>query len=237
MQDLGEGMALSMTSEMLWTAIKLAAPLIGITTVVGLLVSILQSVTQIQESSLTFVPKLIAAAAVLLLLGGWMLSVLGDYAIQLISNIPSAAADRFRGRSRGGDACLDRAVRARHRPVRQRGGPAGVTLAFGFIVAHAVIKLAAAPIDGLYRTWIRNRGCFLDAYPLNPLPNRRTSQRSFVPARPEAPVVDVMIRASHHRVTRAQGARGKHGRSSVWFRSRSLQQHREQRQSSSRPRQ
>jgi flagellar biosynthesis protein FliQ len=89
MQDLGEGMALSMTSEMLWTAIKLAAPLIGITTVVGLLVSILQTVTQIQESSLTFVPKLIAAAAVLLLLGGWMMSVLGDYATQLISNIPN----------------------------------------------------------------------------------------------------------------------------------------------------
>jgi flagellar biosynthesis protein FliQ len=89
MQDLGEGMVLSMTSDMLWTAIKLAAPLIGITTVVGLLVSILQTVTQIQESSLTFVPKLIAASAVLLLLGGWMMSVLADYAIQLISNIPN----------------------------------------------------------------------------------------------------------------------------------------------------
>jgi flagellar biosynthesis protein FliQ len=89
MHDLGEGMALSMTSEMLWTSIKLAAPLIGITTVVGLLVSILQSVTQIQESSLTFVPKLIAAAGVLLVLGGWMMTVLADYAVQLISNIPN----------------------------------------------------------------------------------------------------------------------------------------------------
>lgn len=89
MHDLGGDMALSMTSDMLWTAIKLAAPLIGITTVVGLLVSILQTVTQIQESSLTFVPKLIAASAVLLLLGGWMMSVLADYAIQLISNIPN----------------------------------------------------------------------------------------------------------------------------------------------------
>ena len=89
MQDLGGDMALSMTSDMLWTAIKLAAPLIGITTVVGLLVSILQTVTQIQESSLTFVPKLIAASAVLLVLGGWMMSVLGDYAIRLIGNIPN----------------------------------------------------------------------------------------------------------------------------------------------------
>jgi len=89
MGDLGGDMALSMTSDMLWTAIKLAAPLIGITTLVGLLVSILQTVTQIQESSLTFVPKLIAAAVVLLVMGGWMMSVLGDYAVSLIGNIPN----------------------------------------------------------------------------------------------------------------------------------------------------
>jgi flagellar biosynthetic protein FliQ len=89
MGDLGGDMALSMTADMLWTAIRLAAPLIGITTLVGLLVSILQTVTQIQESSLTFVPKLIAAAAVLLVLGGWMLSVLGEYATRLIGNIPN----------------------------------------------------------------------------------------------------------------------------------------------------
>ena len=89
MGDLGGDMALSMTSDMLWTSIKLAAPLIGITTLVGLLVSILQTVTQIQESSLTFVPKLIAAAVVLLVMGGWMMSVLGDYAVRLIGNIPN----------------------------------------------------------------------------------------------------------------------------------------------------
>ena len=89
MNDLGSDMALAMTADMLWTAIKLAAPLIGITTAVGLLVSILQTVTQIQESSLTFVPKLIAAAVVLLVLGGWMMSVLGDYAVSLIGNIPN----------------------------------------------------------------------------------------------------------------------------------------------------
>ena len=89
MGDLGGDVALSMTSDMLWTSIKLAAPLIGVTTLVGLLVSILQTVTQIQESSLTFVPKLIAAAVVLLVMGGWMMSVLGDYAVTLIGNIPN----------------------------------------------------------------------------------------------------------------------------------------------------
>ena len=51
--------------------------------------SILQVVTQVQESSLTFVPKLIAAAAVLLLLDGWMMTTLAQFATRLISNIPS----------------------------------------------------------------------------------------------------------------------------------------------------
>jgi flagellar biosynthetic protein FliQ len=89
MADMGGDLALSLTSETLWTAILLAAPIIGITTLVGLSVSVLQVVTQIQESSLTFVPKLIAAAAVLLVLGGWMLSTLTHFASRIIGNIPN----------------------------------------------------------------------------------------------------------------------------------------------------
>jgi flagellar biosynthetic protein FliQ len=86
--DLGPDFALGLMSHTLWTAALLIGPLIGVTTAVGLLVSILQGVTQVQESSLTFVPKLIAAGAVLLALGGWMLRILCDYAIGLIGNIP-----------------------------------------------------------------------------------------------------------------------------------------------------
>jgi flagellar biosynthesis protein FliQ len=87
--DLGSELALTLTSQTLWTAIALAAPIIGITALVGLVVSILQVVTQVQETSLTFVPKLIAAAAVLLVLGGWMLSTLSRFAERLIANIPN----------------------------------------------------------------------------------------------------------------------------------------------------
>ena len=89
MGDLSSNLALSLTADMLWTAILLAAPLIGATTLVALLVSVFQVVTQIQESSLTFVPKLITAAAVLLTLGAWMLATLGQFATRLIANIPS----------------------------------------------------------------------------------------------------------------------------------------------------
>lgn len=85
---MGGDLALELASDMLWTCVLLAAPLIGITTLVGLLVSILQAVTQIQESSLSFVPKLIAAVAVLLVLGGWMLTTLSQYAAGVIGSIP-----------------------------------------------------------------------------------------------------------------------------------------------------
>jgi flagellar biosynthetic protein FliQ len=89
MRDLGSELALALTSEMLWTALLLGAPFIAVTTLVGLGISVLQVVTQIQESSLAFVVKLVAAALVLLVLGGWMLMTLAQFATRLIGNIPS----------------------------------------------------------------------------------------------------------------------------------------------------
>jgi flagellar biosynthesis protein FliQ len=87
--DLGPDLAMALTSKTLWTAARLTAPLIGGTTLVGLIVSILQGVTQVQESSLSFVPKLIAAGVILLALGGWMMRVLADYATTMIASIPN----------------------------------------------------------------------------------------------------------------------------------------------------
>jgi len=87
--DLTPDLTLALTSKTLWTAALVIGPLVAATSAVGLCVSILQGVTQIQEASLTFVPKMITAAVVLLGLGGWMLKVLADYSISLISNIPN----------------------------------------------------------------------------------------------------------------------------------------------------
>jgi flagellar biosynthetic protein FliQ len=89
MHDLNNDIAMALVSDTLWTAIKLSAPLIGLSTLVAVLISILQAVTQIQESSLTFVPRLVTAAAVILALGGWMLTVLTQFATRLIGNIPA----------------------------------------------------------------------------------------------------------------------------------------------------
>jgi flagellar biosynthetic protein FliQ len=74
---------------MLWTAMQIAGPIIGISMLVGLLVSIVQVITQIQESSLSVVPKALAAAVTLLVLGSWMLGTLTHYAKRVIGAIPS----------------------------------------------------------------------------------------------------------------------------------------------------
>jgi len=86
---MNEDIALALTNEMLIVAIKVASPILGVALIVGLLVSILQVVTQIQEMTLTFVPKMLAIIAVIFLAGHWMLSVLVEYSESLIRNIPA----------------------------------------------------------------------------------------------------------------------------------------------------
>lgn len=81
-------LALVLTSEMLWTAIYIAAPVLGLSMLVGLLISILQVVTQIQEMSLTFVPKILTVAFTLIIFGPWMLQTLMRFASSSIGNIP-----------------------------------------------------------------------------------------------------------------------------------------------------
>jgi len=81
--------ALRLVGELLWTALLIGAPILGITLLVGLVVSVIQVVTQVQEMSLTFVPKIIAAVAVIVIFGPWMLRKLVLYASSLISGIPS----------------------------------------------------------------------------------------------------------------------------------------------------
>jgi flagellar biosynthetic protein FliQ len=85
---MGSDLVLQMMSDLLWNALLISAPLLVATLVVGLLVSVLQVVTQVQEASLTFIPKLITAVVVLVAMGPWMLSRLVGYATHLIAGIP-----------------------------------------------------------------------------------------------------------------------------------------------------
>ena len=78
-----------MTQDMLLTSALVAAPILGVALLVGLLISIIQVVTQIQEMTLTFVPKIVAIVVVLFVLGPWMLTHLTDYASGLYKSIPT----------------------------------------------------------------------------------------------------------------------------------------------------
>ena len=82
-------LALRMMSDLFWTALLLSLPLLGLTMLIGLLISVVQVATQIQEMSLTFVPKLLAAAAVLIVAGPWMLGTLTQFTVRLWTGIPA----------------------------------------------------------------------------------------------------------------------------------------------------
>lgn len=81
-------LALKMMSDLFWTGLLVCLPILGLTMLVGLIVSVLQVVTQVQEMSLTFVPKLFTAGISLLVFGPWMLRKLGQFATQLWAGIP-----------------------------------------------------------------------------------------------------------------------------------------------------
>jgi flagellar biosynthetic protein FliQ len=80
--------ALALTQETLWTALRVSAPVLIATTVTGVVVSIFQVVTQIQEASLAFVPKMVAAVLSISIFGAWMLTTITAFARELIRNIP-----------------------------------------------------------------------------------------------------------------------------------------------------
>lgn len=80
-------MTMAAARETLMTAMLLAAPPLGIGILVGLAISVFQAVTQIQEQTLTFVPKIFAIFVALLVFGPWMLNIILDFAVGILSNL------------------------------------------------------------------------------------------------------------------------------------------------------
>lgn len=81
-----EGMVLDLARETIYTIIICSTPLLLISLVVGLLISIFQTVTSIQEQTLTFVPKIIAVFLGLMIFGSWILTNLTEFIERLWSN-------------------------------------------------------------------------------------------------------------------------------------------------------
>jgi flagellar biosynthesis protein FliQ len=84
---MGEELIIKLGHDALKTTAMLAAPMLLITLVVGLAVSIFQALTQINEATLTFIPKMIAVALVIVLAGPWMVDLMSAYTIDLYENI------------------------------------------------------------------------------------------------------------------------------------------------------
>lgn len=79
---------MTMTYQALNVALIMAGPLLLVMLVVGLLISIFQAATQINEMTLSFIPKLLAVGVSLVILGPWLISTMVDYIQRLLLQIP-----------------------------------------------------------------------------------------------------------------------------------------------------
>jgi flagellar biosynthetic protein FliQ len=80
-------MAVDIFKTVVMFALLMVAPFLAVTLLVGLITSVIQSVTSIQEQTLTFAPKLIATAGLLLLMAPWLLRTMTEFTIEMISRI------------------------------------------------------------------------------------------------------------------------------------------------------
>ncbi len=84
---MSETFVVSIGKQAVMAALTVAAPVLIISMVVGLLISLFQAVTQIQEQTLTFVPKMIAIIVAFIILGPWMLQTLVQFIQSMFNNI------------------------------------------------------------------------------------------------------------------------------------------------------
>jgi flagellar biosynthetic protein FliQ len=83
-----EDVVLNLGREAIFMTVMLAAPLLLSALVVGLIVSIFQAVTQINESTLTFIPKMITIVVVLIVMAPWMTQLMMSYTTELLTSLP-----------------------------------------------------------------------------------------------------------------------------------------------------
>jgi flagellar biosynthetic protein FliQ len=86
---LDTALVIELGREALWVAVLIAGPLLGIALIVGLIIGIIQAATSINEMTLSFIPKIAALVAVLVVLGSWQGSVIVDFTRKLYERIPT----------------------------------------------------------------------------------------------------------------------------------------------------
>jgi flagellar biosynthetic protein FliQ len=86
---MNQGVVVDVAQEAIKVVLMISAPTLGLGLLVGLIVSIVQATTQIQEQTLSFIPKIIAIALTLLVFGPWMMNIMYEFTVRLFENIPN----------------------------------------------------------------------------------------------------------------------------------------------------
>jgi flagellar biosynthetic protein FliQ len=84
---LNEADIISLGREAIWVTLKLSSPMLILGLVVGLVISIIQTTTSIQEQTLTFVPKLVVILVSLIIFASWLIQTMVDYTLDLFNSI------------------------------------------------------------------------------------------------------------------------------------------------------
>jgi flagellar biosynthetic protein FliQ len=84
---MNQSQIMEIGAKAMWVTLELSLPILGVSLVVGLLVSIFQAVTQLQEPTLTFIPKILAVVVVIVFAGPWMMNTMLDFTVDLWAGI------------------------------------------------------------------------------------------------------------------------------------------------------
>ena len=87
---MNDSQVIAIAGEALWTALLVSAPILIVSLVIGVLVSIFQAMTQVNEATLTFVPKLLGVFAVSAVMGPWMVGTMVQYTHRVFATLPQA---------------------------------------------------------------------------------------------------------------------------------------------------
>ncbi|MEI7925081.1 MAG: flagellar biosynthesis protein FliQ [Chloroflexota bacterium] len=88
---MNDATVIALAQDALWTTVMVSGPILLVSLVIGMLVSVFQAMTQINEATMTFVPKILGVFAVAAFLGPWMIGTMVNYTIRMLTMLPQMA--------------------------------------------------------------------------------------------------------------------------------------------------
>ena len=88
---MNDATVIALAQDALWTTVMVSGPILIVSLVIGMVVSVFQAMTQINEATMTFVPKILGVFAVAAFLGPWMIGTMVNYTIRMLTMLPQMA--------------------------------------------------------------------------------------------------------------------------------------------------